>query len=163
MTATTEFFWPAGIQRPPFRHGLITSNIVSNIVNYSAILLTLLQAILNQVLPPSFSVSTSVVFLTGKTARQPYLAALLRPRAYGPHWRHGRSHSHGNPRERFTVVGGGVIRDLSSPQCQPSQTYCTAGECLLTCFKTVASSDSLFITVLVTSSGASLLYNNNTD
>ena len=104
MTATTEFFWPAGIQRPPFRHGLITSNIVSNIVNYSAILLTLLQAILNQVLPPSFSVSTSVVFLTGKTARQPYLAALLRPRAYGPHWRHGRSHSHGNPRERFTVV-----------------------------------------------------------
>ena len=104
MTATTEFFWPAGIQRPPFRHGLITSNIVSNIVNYSAILLTLLQAILNQVLPPSFSVSTSVVFLTGKTARQPYLAALLRPRAYGPHWRHGRSHSHGNPRERFAVV-----------------------------------------------------------
>ena len=105
MTATTEFFWPAGIQRPPFRHGLITSNIVSNIVNYSAILLTLLQAILNQVLPPSFSVSTSVVFLTGKTARQPYLAALLRPRANGPHWRHGRSHSHGNPRERFAVVG----------------------------------------------------------
>ena len=104
MTATTEFFWPAGIQRPPFRHGLITSNIVSNIVNYSAILLTLLQAILNQVLPPSFSVSTSVVFLTGKTARQPYLAALLRPRAYGPHWRHGRSHSHGNPRERFREV-----------------------------------------------------------
>ena len=104
MTATTEFFWPAGIQRPPFRHGLITSNIVSNIVNYSAILLTLLQAILNQVLPPSFSVSTSVVFLTGKTAWQPYLAALLRPRAYGPHWRHGRSHSHGNPRERFSVV-----------------------------------------------------------
>ena len=105
MTATTEFFWPAGIQRPPFRHGLITSNIVSNIVNYSAILLTLLQAILNQVLPPSFSVSTSVVFLTGKTARQPYLAALLRPRAYGPHWRHGRSHSHGNPRGRCRVVG----------------------------------------------------------
>ena len=30
-------------------------------------------------------------------------------------------------------------------------------------FKTVASSASLFLTVLVTSSGASLLYNNNTD
>ena len=24
------------------------------------------------------------------------------------------------------------IRDFSSPQCQPNQTYCTAGECLLT-------------------------------
>ena len=25
-----------------------------------------------------------------------------------------------------------VIRDLPSPQCQPNQTYCTAGKCLLT-------------------------------
>ena len=25
-----------------------------------------------------------------------------------------------------------VIRDFSSPQCQPNQTYCTAGESLLT-------------------------------
>ena len=72
-----QYFWPAQIKRPPFRDGLITSNIVTNIVNYSAILLTILQAILNQVLPPSFPVSPSVVFLAGKTARQPYLSALL--------------------------------------------------------------------------------------
>ena len=113
------------------------------------------------------------------------------------------------------------IRDFSSPQWQPNQTYCTAGESLLTCsaglwaraqachwnrqkskllgatvlkhraeqqqtqsfgpdehqmktklfvcrwlalcFKMVALSSLLFLTVPVTSSDASLLCNNNTD
>ena len=32
----------------------------------------------------------------------------------------------------FRIQGSPLIRDLPSPQCQPNQTYCTAGEGLLT-------------------------------
>jgi hypothetical protein len=33
---------------------------------------------------------------------------------------------------RLIRMAGQTIRDFSSPQCQPNQTYCTAGESLLT-------------------------------